>query len=564
MSLFVISSYLTAAASVFFGLFVLFKNWKSRIGIIWFLTTIAIAIWALSLGMEVSSPNYETAFLWNKILNIGAIFIPIFFYHFIVSFLDLEKKEKNFILIGYFFAITFLTLFNLFTPLFVKGVPPGGGFNYWIEIGPVYYSFFVFFVFYMFRTTYLLLKCRREAKNIKRAQVNYLLIAILFGFGGGVTNFFPQIFNNNIYPFGNYLVVLYVIFISYASLKHHLFNVKVITTELSTVAIWIFLLVKAVLSATFKDFIINAGLFGAVVFLGTLLIRSVLKEVKQREKIEEMSEKVRLAYELEKSARQQTEKAYQLEKSALEKEREVHKELDRLDKAKSQFMMATQHHLRTPLTSMRGYLDLIFGGTYGKIPPKLKEVLKRFEISTKNEIKLVNEFLDVSQFQLGKGVVFPREGVNAGNILKEAASDVEIEAKKKGIFIKTEIPENIPEIKADEFKLKAAIYNIVDNAVKYTEKGGIAIKISAKPETVLISIKDTGVGISEEDRGKLFGKLFERGEHAEKMFTTGRGIGLYITYKIIEAHKGRIWVESEGEGKGSSFFIELPIGENVK
>ncbi len=549
MSLFVISSYLTAAASVFFGLFVLFKNWRSRVNITWFLTTIAIAIWALSLGMEVSSPDYETAFLWNKILNIGAIFIPIFFYHFIVSFLELEKKEKIFIVAGYLFAITFLTFFNLFTPLFVKGVPPGGGFKYWIEVGPVYYSFFAFFVLYMFRTTYLLFLSRKNTKNIKRAQINYLLIAILFGFGGGVTNFFPQIFNNNIYPFGNYLVVLYVIFISYASLKHHLFNIKVIATELLTIAIWIFLLIKIVLSNNLKDFTINSGLFIAVVFLGILLIRSILQEVSQREKMEEMAQRVQ--------------KAFDVEKKALDKEKNVRKELERLDKAKSQFMMATQHHLRTPLTSMQGYLDLIFGGSYGDVPPKIKDVLDKFAASTKNEIKLVNEFLDISQFQMGKDVVVLREGVDVDAIVREAVQDVEIEAKIKGIYVKSEVPEDAPKARADEQKLKAAVYNIVDNAVKYTRKGGVTVGLKEKGDKLQIIIKDTGVGISKEEKDKLFGKLFERGEQAEKLFTTGRGIGLYITYKIVEAHKGKIWVESEGKSKGSTFFIELPISKEI-
>ena len=278
------------------------------------------------------------------------------------------------------------------------------------------------------------------------------------------------------------------------------------------------------------------------VYLGVSLVQSVLKEFKYREKIE---------------------RAYEIEKEALGKEKNVRKELERLDKAKTQFMMATQHHLRTPLTSMQGYLDLIFGGTYGKIPPKLKEVLKKFQASTKNEVKIVNDFLDISQFQLGKSVVLLRDNVDVGEILKEAVGDVEIEAKTKGIYVKAEIPKNVPKAKADEQKLKAAVYNIVDNAVKYTRQGGVKVSVEKASGKIKIAIRDTGVGISSEDKDKLFGKLFERGDQAQKIFTTGRGIGLYITYKIIQAHNGRIWVESEGKGKGSAFYIELPASENV-
>lgn len=294
------------------------------------------------------------------------------------------------------------------------------------------------------------------------------------------------------------------------------------------------------------------------------IIRANFAERKAREALgelnEKLEEKVREQTKEIRGQKEEVEKAFEIEKKALKKEMEVHQELERLDKAKNQFMLATQHHLRTPLTSMRGYLDLIFGGTYGKIPPKLKEILKRFEISTKNEVKLVNEFLDVSQFQLGKGVVILRDGVEMQKIIMEAVSDVEIEAKSKGIYVRAEISKNTPPIKADEFKLKAAVYNIVDNAVKYTKKGGVVISLKKTDDKLRILIKDTGIGISKEEISKLFGKLFERGEQAEKIFSTGRGIGLYITFKIIEAHNGRIWAESEGIGKGSTFIIELPIG----
>jgi signal transduction histidine kinase len=246
-------------------------------------------------------------------------------------------------------------------------------------------------------------------------------------------------------------------------------------------------------------------------------------------------------------------------KRALEVEKKAKAGLEELDKAKSQFMMATQHHLRTPLTSMQGYLDLLFGGTYGKIPKKIEEVLKKFAASTKNEIKIVNEFLDISQFQLGKKVVVVRDGVDLRPILEEAMGDIELEAKTKGIYLKTKVPRNLPKIKADEQKLKAAIYNIIDNSVKYTRKGGVAVKAEKVNNKVRVIVEDTGVGMTEDQNKRLFGKLFERGDKAQKLFTTGRGIGLYITAKIIKAHNGKIWAESEGLGKGSTFYIELPI-----
>ena len=112
----------------------------------------------------------------------------------------------------------------------------------------------------------------------------------------------------------------------------------------------------------------------------------------------------------------------------------------------------------------------------------------------------------------------------------------------------------------DQTKMKTAIYNVVDNGLKYTQKGGVTIKLQIVNGKLQIVVKDTGIGIKKEEIAELFEKTFERGKEAEKLYTTGRGIGLYISKNFIEAHQGKIWAESEGEGKGSTFYIELPIG----
>ena len=117
----------------------------------------------------------------------------------------------------------------------------------------------------------------------------------------------------------------------------------------------------------------------------------------------------------------------------------------------------------------------------------------------------------------------------------------------------------VPLIKADVEKLRVALTNLIDNAIKYTETGGITIKLNSVDHRIQISVKDTGMGIPKEDILNLFNRIFERNEMAQKTNTTGKGIGLYLTAKIIEEHHGKIWVESDGVGKGSTFFVELPV-----
>jgi signal transduction histidine kinase len=247
-------------------------------------------------------------------------------------------------------------------------------------------------------------------------------------------------------------------------------------------------------------------------------------------------------------------------KQAYEIEKQAHEELKKVDESKTSFMMVTQHHLRTPLSVNMGYLDLLMKGTYGRIPKKAIEIIQKTIDSTQKEIRMVNEMLSVSQFQMGKGGVMLRDRVSLSEILMEIVSDLKLEADKKGIYLNLETADEIPEIPSDKNQLKMALENIVDNAIKYTDKGGVAIKVKTGGKKLKIEIKDTGVGITPENQKNLFDKAFQRSKEAWSANATGKGIGLYLSSKIIEAHKGKIWAESEGEGKGTTFYIELPAG----
>ncbi len=107
--------------------------------------------------------------------------------------------------------------------------------------------------------------------------------------------------------------------------------------------------------------------------------------------------------------------------------------------------------------------------------------------------------------------------------------------------------------------MKITLFDIVNNGPKYAKKGGVTIGLETTDSKIRISVKDTGIGISKEEIPKLFGKLFERGKKAKKVFATGKGIGLFISSRIIKAHNGEVWAESEGKGKGSTFFVDLPL-----
>ena len=336
----------------------------------------------------------------------------------------------------------------------------------------------------------------------------------------------------HLYEFGDYSTIILLSLIAYTIVKKELFGIRVVLTTALVGIIAVLLGLDILVFTPDLLFKLYKGLVLVVfIYFGYLLIMSVLREIKMREK-------VKRAYDIEKKAREQ---------------------IEELTEAKTQFIMATQHHLRTPLTSMIGFLDLLFGGTYGKVPVKIKQALLKFESSTKRLIRVVDELLDISQFQLGKEVVSLEPGTDILPILKEVIEELQFEVEYRDLYLKLEKTGKVPKIKADSEKLKVALFNIVDNAIKYTRKGGVTVVLQKIGANVRISVKDTGIGLDSEKAKVLFKSAFVRGKEAEKVHGFGRGIGVYITGHIIRAHHGKIWAESEGEDKGSTFFIELPI-----
>ena len=138
-------------------------------------------------------------------------------------------------------------------------------------------------------------------------------------------------------------------------------------------------------------------------------------------------------------------------------------------------------------------------------------------------------------------------------------SEIEIEAKKKNLYLNFERPKiSLPKIFVDKGKIKEVLMNVLDNAIRYTQEGGITIRLQIANGRLQIVIADTGEGLTKEEISKLF-ESFSRGEAGAKFWTEGAGLGLYLARKFVEMHKGKIWAESEGKGKGSTFYIELPI-----
>jgi len=237
---------------------------------------------------------------------------------------------------------------------------------------------------------------------------------------------------------------------------------------------------------------------------------------------------------------------------------EAYAELERIDKAKTEFLSIASHQLRTPLSIIKGYISMILEKTYGEIPEKIKQPLGNVYVSNDRLVKLVNDLLDITRLEMGR-IELSLEKAHLEEIISSVVEEMKVTAEKKGLYLKYEaLKEPLPEISVDKTKIRQVILNLVDNAIKYTQKGGVTVKVRKMNSEVRIEVRDTGVGMSKEEIGNLF-EIMRRGRAGFQYWTEGAGVGLYTARKFAEMHGGKVWAESPGKEKGSTFYIELPV-----
>ena len=233
------------------------------------------------------------------------------------------------------------------------------------------------------------------------------------------------------------------------------------------------------------------------------------------------------------------------------------RQLQRLDEAKNEFISMASHQLRTPLTSIKGYLDMMLEGDLGKISPTQRAVLREAFSSSERMVRLINDFLNVSRLQTGKFTI-DKQSVDIAQILRDEVSLLKVVADQRSVEMVLKIDKKIPSLAVDSEKIRQVMLNMIDNAIYYSsphKKVVITLKSSGK--MIEFSVKDSGIGVPKSEQANLFGKFF-RGTNAKKRRPDGTGVGLFLAKKVILSHDGEMIFESE-EGKGSTFGFKLPV-----
>jgi len=236
------------------------------------------------------------------------------------------------------------------------------------------------------------------------------------------------------------------------------------------------------------------------------------------------------------------------------------KKLKELDKMKDDFIRMTTHELRNPIVAIRGYLDILEGNLKDIMNKEQKEQMKRVKTSAKNLNDLIEDILEVSRIQQGR-LDFTPELISPSEKIKETVEELKLKAEGKGLELKMELAPGNYFIKVNPERFRQIMFNLIDNAIKYTPKGRVIVKTRVEEgrERYIIEVKDTGFGISAENQKRLF-EQFYRVKTRETSSIQGTGLGLWITKQICEKMNGKIFLESM-EGVGTKFTVIFPLRE---
>jgi len=332
--------------------------------------------------------------------------------------------------------------------------------------------------------------------------------------------------------FGLFGMVIFMLFIGFLIVNFKTFRVGLLATQALAFALIILTASQYTYTVNTTTTVLTSISLVLTLVIGFLLIKSFKKELAQRQKIEILANGLKKA----------------------------NVRLEQLDKLKSEFVSIASHQLRSPITAISGYASLIVEGSYGEVPPKMKDPIERIVQSARMMAVSIEDYLNVSRIEAGN-MKYNFEDFNLADQTEHICDDLRPEALKQGLillFRKRLLSQGI--VNADLGKVQQIVHNLINNSIKYTPKGAITVYVhdDAKNKKIYIDILDTGIGMNADTKHSIFQK-FERGDGANVVNVKGTGLGLFVALKMAEAMKGDITAHSEGEGKGSRFTIELPL-----
>lgn len=518
-------------------IFLYIKSNKTLATKLLLLTTVILDIWLLGdLILWATNKPYLTMYVWTILILVEPMIYAGLFYFL---YLFIEKKDISFTKKLIITLLLTPTVFLASTKISLIGYDLSNCDRDAIEGPLVYYGYLIEIIFIIWILVFSMKKLIETKNNNERLKIFMITVGsigflVAFAFGNVIGSFF-----DNSYIFGDYSwtvgqygifgIPIFMAFLSYVIVRYKTFNIKIFGTQMLVGG----LVVLIGSQYFFIQTTINKILTGVTLLLTTIsgifLIRSVKREIEQREKIEKLAKDLVNAND----------------------------KLKELDQLKSEFLSLATHQIRAPLTAIKGYASMILDGDFGPTSEKVSQPVNIIFKSCQNLINIVSDFLNISRIEQGR-MTYEKSNFDLVELVQEVVKEFAPNIESANLKLEKNIPSNLfIRVNADRSKIKQVIGNIIDNAIKYTKQGGITVSIENEDKRVKVKVKDTGVGIDQTSIKNLFEKFY-RIAGSSKISVNGTGLGLYIAKKMIEAHNGDIKIFSDGVGKGSEFVIELP------
>lgn len=316
-------------------------------------------------------------------------------------------------------------------------------------------------------------------------------------------------------------MIIFTVYIGILIVRFRSFHTNLIAAQALIVA----LIVLIASQVTFIRSTANLVLVGITLVLtatsGVFLIRSVKREIEQRKRIEELA-----------------------------------KDLEKANKQQIILIHFITHQIKGFVTKSRNIFSMMREGDFGPVPESMKGMVEEGFTSDTKGVNTIQEILNAANIKSGK-VEYKKDPFDLKALVDEIVKDLSGGASKKGLELVVNTGTEPLMYPGDKVQLTNALKNLIDNSIKYTLKGSVAVSLTKESKAVRFMVEDTGVGITKEDMARLFTEG-GHGTNSTKVNVESTGFGLYIVKNIIEAHGGKVWAESEGEGNGSRFVVELP------
>lgn len=514
---------LVLVSNFILGIFIYLSSKKSIININFFIFSTTATLWGVSMFLFRSFPEYSNS-LFARMLYASASMIPFVFLYFTRVFpTEAYGLSRRYIQV---LSIPFLLIFSmsLMEGLLIVSSSSILGEEPKIFFHQKYHFIYALYINVYFAICYIILFLKYfKATGIERVQMAYVITGTLVGTMIGVsTNLvMPYLGDFSLNWMGQIGVISMVGAIAYSIMKHRLFNMKVLATQFIVAVLCISMFTRLLFSTTDKDLVINVVFLIITLIVGIFLIRSVIKEVKLREQVEKLAE--------------------DLQKANLGQSNLIH------------FM---NHQVKGRFGNAKNIFAELLTDDYGVMPKDAIPLLQKGLEETNMGVDYVQSILHGASAENGT-LPYEMADMDMQELVESVFNKQKEYAEKKGLKISLNIEKGNYIIKGDSTQLSEAVKNLIDNSINYTMEGSIDVSLSSVDKVKLV-IKDTGVGITSDDKQKLF-KSGGRGSESLKINVNSTGYGLAFVKGVVEAHKGRVWAESDGRGKGSVFVLELPI-----